>query len=317
MEAARAMGAPRRTVVGRYVFFNVVQSVPVIFTVNAADAILTLAALGFLGYGVPIPAAEWGYDISRAIGDVANGFWWTSFFPGMFILLLVTGLTLLGEGINDIINPLLRRRGVGVGAVAPGAVVVERGATVATPELDAATVGGADIDDPARRGGGPRTDGAGRAESAAAAAAAVPAAAPAGVGTVEMLMYSSSGLRELPDSVESLHGALHRFGQVNEQLSYTITRMQVVQDASEALQEAARRVEVAHDSVRQLAEASTHIADMADTATALDAAAQAARAASQELDEGWSWHAFRWGMFWCFIAVLLVLGLYTWAQSRT
>ncbi len=134
VEAARAMGAPRRTVVGRYVFFNVVQSVPVIFTVNAADAILTLAALGFLGYGVPIPAAEWGYDISRAIGDVANGFWWTSFFPGAFILLLVTGLTLLGEGINDIINPLLRRRGVGVGAVAPGAVVVERGATVATPD---------------------------------------------------------------------------------------------------------------------------------------------------------------------------------------
>ena len=129
VEAARAMGAPRRTIVGRYVFFNVVQSVPVIFTVNAADAILTLAALGFLGYGVPIPAAEWGYDISRAIGDVANGFWWTSLFPGLFILALVTGLTLLGEGINDVVNPLLRRRGLGVGAVAPGALVVERAVT--------------------------------------------------------------------------------------------------------------------------------------------------------------------------------------------
>ena len=46
VDAARAMGAHRRTIVGRYVFFNVVQSVPVIFTVNAADAILTLAALG-------------------------------------------------------------------------------------------------------------------------------------------------------------------------------------------------------------------------------------------------------------------------------
>ena len=134
VEAARAMGAPRRTIVGRYVLFNVVQSVPVIFTVNAADAILTLAALGFLGYGVPIPAAEWGYDISRAIGDVANGFWWTSLFPGLFILALVTGLTLLGEGINDIVNPLLRRRGVGVGGVAPGAMVVEATAVaVETP----------------------------------------------------------------------------------------------------------------------------------------------------------------------------------------
>jgi oligopeptide/dipeptide ABC transporter ATP-binding protein len=138
VEAARAMGAPRRTIIGRYVFFNVVQSVPVIFTVNAADAILTLAALGFLGYGVPIPAAEWGYDISRAIGDVANGFWWTSLFPGLFILALVTGLTLLGEGINDIINPLLRRRGMGVGGVAPGLVVVERAVTGVEPSPETA-----------------------------------------------------------------------------------------------------------------------------------------------------------------------------------
>jgi oligopeptide/dipeptide ABC transporter ATP-binding protein len=125
VDAARAMGAHRRTVLLRYVLLNVVQSVPVIFTVNAADAILTLAALGFLGYGVHVPAAEWGYDISRAISDVANGYWWTSLFPGIFILLLVTGLTLLGEGINDVVNPLLRRRGLGAGGAVPGALVVE------------------------------------------------------------------------------------------------------------------------------------------------------------------------------------------------
>ena len=51
VEAARALGAKRRTIIGRYVFFNVIQNVPVIATLNAADAILTLAALGFLGYG--------------------------------------------------------------------------------------------------------------------------------------------------------------------------------------------------------------------------------------------------------------------------
>jgi len=51
VEAARAMGAARATIIRKYVLFNVVQSVPVIFTVNAADAILTLAGLGFLGYG--------------------------------------------------------------------------------------------------------------------------------------------------------------------------------------------------------------------------------------------------------------------------
>jgi peptide/nickel transport system permease protein len=111
VEAARAMGASPRTIVVRYVFYNVVQSVPVIFTLNAADAVLTLAGLGFLGYGVPYPQAEWGLDVSRAISDANAGFWWTAFWPGIAIMLLVTGLTLVGEGLNDIINPLLRVRG--------------------------------------------------------------------------------------------------------------------------------------------------------------------------------------------------------------
>ncbi len=122
VEAARALGARRSTVIGRYILPNVIQSVPVIFTLNAADAILTLAALGFLGYGVRVPAAEWGYDISKAISDAANGFWWTALFPGLAILGLTTGLTLLGEGINDLVNPLLRRRGVRRGVAGrPGA----------------------------------------------------------------------------------------------------------------------------------------------------------------------------------------------------
>jgi peptide/nickel transport system permease protein len=111
VEAARSMGAPPRTIITRYVFYNVVQSVPVIFTLNAADAVLTLAGLGFLGYGVPYPQAEWGLDVSRAVSDVVSGFWWTAFWPGLAIMLLVTGLTLVGEGLNDIVNPLLRVRG--------------------------------------------------------------------------------------------------------------------------------------------------------------------------------------------------------------
>ncbi|MFP4634335.1 MAG: ABC transporter permease, partial [Nitriliruptoraceae bacterium] len=112
VEAARSLGAPQRTILGRYVFFNVVQSVPVILTLNAADAILTLASLGFLGYGVQPPTPEWGYDISQAVSDVSAGIWWTAFWPGVAIILLVTGLTLVGEGLNDVINPLLRARGM-------------------------------------------------------------------------------------------------------------------------------------------------------------------------------------------------------------
>jgi len=111
VEAARALGAKRRTIIGRYIFYNVIQNVPALATLNAADAILTLAALGFLGYGIqPTEAAEWGYDISRAIDDVGAGIWWTGVFPGMAIVLLVTGFTLVGEGLNDVLNPLIRYR---------------------------------------------------------------------------------------------------------------------------------------------------------------------------------------------------------------
>ena len=111
VEAARALGAKPFTIIRKYVFFNVVQNVPPLATLNAADAILTLTALGFLGYGIqPTAGAEWGYDIQRAVSDAASGIWWTGLFPGLAIVLLVTGLTLLGEGLNETINPVLRKR---------------------------------------------------------------------------------------------------------------------------------------------------------------------------------------------------------------
>ena len=111
VEAARAIGAKNGTIMGRYLFGNVIQSVPVIGTLNAADALSTLAALGFLGLGIqPNEASEWGYDLSRALDDASAGIWWTTFFPGMAIVLLVTGLTLVGEGLNETVNPVLRKR---------------------------------------------------------------------------------------------------------------------------------------------------------------------------------------------------------------
>ncbi|MDR1852118.1 MAG: ABC transporter permease [Propionibacteriaceae bacterium] len=111
VEAARAIGASSPTIMSRYLFGNVIQSVPVVGTLNAADAISTLAALGFLGLGIqPGDAAEWGYDLSRALDDAASGIWWTGVFPGLSIVLLVTGLTLIGEGLNETVNPTLRKR---------------------------------------------------------------------------------------------------------------------------------------------------------------------------------------------------------------
>ncbi len=111
VEAARAIGAKDSTIMWRYLFGNVIGSVPVIGTLNAADALGTLAALGFLGFGIqPNEAAEWGYDLDRALDDVSAGIWWTAAFPGAAIVLLILGLTLVGEGLNETINPVLRKR---------------------------------------------------------------------------------------------------------------------------------------------------------------------------------------------------------------
>jgi peptide/nickel transport system permease protein len=111
VEAARVLGAKPRTIISRYLLANVVQSVPVVATLNAGDAILTLAGLGFLGYGIqPTDAAEWGYDLQRAVSDANAGIWWTALYPGLAITVLVIALTILGEGLNEVLNPTLRRR---------------------------------------------------------------------------------------------------------------------------------------------------------------------------------------------------------------
>ena len=111
VEAARAIGASDAAIMRRYLFGNVIQSVPVLATLNAADAILTLAGLGFLGLGIQsTDAAEWGHDLNRALSDAGAGIWWTGLYPGLAIVLLVTGLTLVGEGLNETLNPTLRRR---------------------------------------------------------------------------------------------------------------------------------------------------------------------------------------------------------------
>ena len=90
---------------------NSTRTLPVILTLNSSEAILTLAGLGFLGFGIePTAAAEWGYDLNRSVADVTAGIWWTAVFPGIAIVLIVLGITLVGESLNDLADPRLRAR---------------------------------------------------------------------------------------------------------------------------------------------------------------------------------------------------------------
>lgn len=110
IEAAQAMGAPTSRILSRYLFFNVIQSVPVLFTLNAADAILILGGLGFLGLGLPPEVPEWGHDLRLALDALPTGIWWSATFPGLAMTTLVTGLSLVGEGLGDMLNPQERRK---------------------------------------------------------------------------------------------------------------------------------------------------------------------------------------------------------------
>ena len=111
VEAAQVIGAPTLRVMFKHVFRNSTRTLPLIFTLNASEAILTLAGLGFIGFGIePTSASEWGYDLNRSISDVTSGIWWTALFPGVAIVLSVLGMTLVGESMNDLNDPRLRGR---------------------------------------------------------------------------------------------------------------------------------------------------------------------------------------------------------------
>ncbi|NII50548.1 ABC transporter permease [Frigoribacterium endophyticum] len=111
VESAKVVGSSTPRIMFRHVLRNATRSLPLILTLNASEAILTLAALGFLGFGIgPTSAAEWGYDLNRALSDTASGIWWTGVFPGSAIVLMVLGITLVGESLNDLADPRLRTR---------------------------------------------------------------------------------------------------------------------------------------------------------------------------------------------------------------
>ena len=111
VESAKVLGASNSRIVFKHVFRNATRTLPLIITLNSAEAILTLAALGFIGFGIePTAAADWGYDLNKAQSDVTSGIWWTALFPGLAIVFTVLAITLVGESLNDLADPRLRGR---------------------------------------------------------------------------------------------------------------------------------------------------------------------------------------------------------------
>lgn len=109
VEAAKSIGATKTSILRRYIFPLVIPSVAIIFSVNIADAILTGAALSFLGLGLPPTTPDWGIDLARGQEFIQRA-WWLITFPGIAVMLVVLAFTMLGEGLTEIFNPKLRKQ---------------------------------------------------------------------------------------------------------------------------------------------------------------------------------------------------------------
>jgi peptide/nickel transport system permease protein len=98
--AAQALGASRRRILMRHLLPNIVSPIVVAATLGVAHVIVLEAGLSYLGIGVPQPIASWGNIIQDGADQVAT-LWWMSLFPGLFMVLTVMTLNILGEALRD------------------------------------------------------------------------------------------------------------------------------------------------------------------------------------------------------------------------
>lgn len=108
--AARIAGASRVRLIGRHLIPNAIGVMIVNVTFNVADAILLVAALGFLGFGVHYPIQDWGDMLSNGIQYMQDGYWWLVFPVGACIVLVVMACNLIGDALRDSLDVRLRRR---------------------------------------------------------------------------------------------------------------------------------------------------------------------------------------------------------------
>jgi peptide/nickel transport system permease protein len=107
--AANALGVPGSRILLRHILPNSLAPLIVQATLSMATAIISVAALGFLGLGARPPRPEWGTMLAGARDYVVQGKWWYPAFPGLAIILTVLGFNLLGDGLRDALDPRLKR----------------------------------------------------------------------------------------------------------------------------------------------------------------------------------------------------------------
>jgi peptide/nickel transport system permease protein len=110
VQAVSVMGGGRSRIIGRHIIPNAVGTIVVFATFQIADSILLLAALGFLGFGVPSPQTDWGTMLSNGADAAGNGWWWQIYPAGIAIVLVVVAFNFVGDALRDALEVRLQRR---------------------------------------------------------------------------------------------------------------------------------------------------------------------------------------------------------------
>jgi peptide/nickel transport system permease protein len=107
VESARASGMGDLGIIIKHIFPNVLAPILVLATLGLGTAILSVAALSFLGLGAAPPTPEWGVLISDGRDSIGSA-WWISTFPGLAIMVVVLAVNLVGDGLRDALDPRMR-----------------------------------------------------------------------------------------------------------------------------------------------------------------------------------------------------------------
>lgn len=110
VQAVRAMGGRGHRIIGRHIIPNAIGTIVVFATFQVATSILLLAALGYLGFGVPPPQTDWGSMLSSAVSAAGNGWWWEVYPVGACIVLVVIAFNFIGDALRDALEVRTQRR---------------------------------------------------------------------------------------------------------------------------------------------------------------------------------------------------------------
>lgn len=110
VQAVKVMGGSQRRVLLRHIIPNTVGTVVVNATFQVADAIIAVATLSFLGFGIAPPATNWGLQLANGTDYIYAGYWWLIYPAGVCIVLTVMAFNFVGDALRDALEVRLQKR---------------------------------------------------------------------------------------------------------------------------------------------------------------------------------------------------------------